>query len=593
MKRKAIQLAVAMTLTVSVLLSGCGSPSDQGKEIPEAETENADSGMENKEEADSGETSGKITFPLEEPVTLTAFVYAAATGGGTYQDNYATKWIEEQTNIHLEFVTDVDGDEGVTKQNLMMTDPDSLPDVLIATTWSKAESQLYGEQGLILPLNEYLKDAPNWQALSRQCEGRVADLTCQDGNIYSFGRINECFHCIFQNRMWIYKPWVDQLMDGKMPETTEELYEFLTKVKNEDPNGNGEADEIPMTGYIGGWSTDPCVWVMNSFLPVVNPLSNTNLTVGGGFIADNGKVIFQCDKDAYREGVRFLNKLYEEGLLDTQTFTQDDVQFVASIDDHRVAMYPAGMQQGKLDELWNHEPGDYMNWYALEPVAGPDGVRFAATSLTNYYFPIGYITKNCKDPELAIALFDFLASKEASLVVDYGPEGVTWDYTSEGTSLDGGTPVFKTYNVRDSEGNVNIDWEALGYDHDYEHYTWYSDAAFGSATEEYRAGLQVDVPEMDNEAILHMAAKRYEKYAIPRENLIPVLNFDQDDSKKIADYTLTIGGYVNQALVQFITGDLDIEKDWDAYISKLQGMGLDDYIATYQKAYDEFRKLTQ
>ncbi|MFQ8979233.1 MAG: hypothetical protein ACLR6I_00690 [Waltera sp.] len=58
----------------------------------------------------------------------------------------------------------------------------------------------------------------------------------------------------YQNRVWIYKPWVDQLNDGKMPETTDELYDFLVEVKTQDPNvENGKNDEIPMSGHIGGW----------------------------------------------------------------------------------------------------------------------------------------------------------------------------------------------------------------------------------------------------------------------------------------------------------------------------------------------------
>ena len=78
--------------------------------------------------------------------------------------------------------------------------------------------------------------------------------------------------------MWIYMPWVEQLNDGHVPETTEELYEYLVKVKTQDPNGNGVNDEIPMTGYLGGWSTDPTVWLINSFVQCNNPLSNTNPT---------------------------------------------------------------------------------------------------------------------------------------------------------------------------------------------------------------------------------------------------------------------------------------------------------------------------
>ena len=139
------------------------------------------------------------------------FVNAPTTGGGTYQDNYVTDWIEEKTNIHLDFVYDVDGDDAKTKLNLVMTDPSNLPDIFLSTNWSKAEVQSYGQQGLLVPLGDYLEDAPNWNRLNEVSPTRKDDLTMSDGNIYTYGDDNECFHCMFQNRMWIYMP-----MGGKI-----------------------------------------------------------------------------------------------------------------------------------------------------------------------------------------------------------------------------------------------------------------------------------------------------------------------------------------------------------------------------------------
>lgn len=116
-----------------------------------------------------------------------------------------------------------------------------------------------------------------------------------------------------------------------MSETTEELYEYLVKVKTQDPNGNGVNDEIPMTGYLGGWSTDPTVWLINSFVQCNNPLSNTNPTIGAGFnISADGQVEYAPIKDEYRNALSYISKLYEEGLLDQQTFTQDSTQFAAT-----------------------------------------------------------------------------------------------------------------------------------------------------------------------------------------------------------------------------------------------------------------------
>ena len=33
-------------------------------------------------------------------------------------------------------------------------------------------------------------------------------------------------------------------------------------------------------------------------------------------------------------------------------------------------------------------------------------------------------------------------------------------------------------------------------------------------------------------------------------------------------------------------GELDIENDWDAYVSNIENYGVDTYIEIYQEAYD-------
>ena len=100
----------------------------------------------------------EVTFPLKEKLELDVFVYGTGGGGGFYTTNYVTDWIEEQTNVKLNFVYDLDGDDAKTKLNLIMTDPESIPDILLATHWTKSELMSYGSQGLLLPLDEYLAE---------------------------------------------------------------------------------------------------------------------------------------------------------------------------------------------------------------------------------------------------------------------------------------------------------------------------------------------------------------------------------------------------------------------------------------------------
>lgn len=589
--KKTVTMLTAVAMAAAAM-TGCGSTDGGSSE--------AGSSTDGTGAADSQESQGNqeaagaldfdsvsdVVFPLPEKVTLDVFVYASNTGGGTMQDNYVTDWIEEQTNIHLNFVYDVDGDEAKTKLNLVMSDPSSMPDIFLATRWSKAETALYAEQGLLLQLDDYLADAKRWNELNEISPSRKGDLTLPDGHIYTYGADGESYHNNFQNRMWIYKPWVDLLNDGKMPETTEELYDFMVKVKTQDPNGNGLNDEVPMTGYIGGWSSDPTVWLINSFIQCNNPLSNTNPTIGAGLAVENGKITYSVMQDAYKDALVYIHRLYKEGLLDTQTFTQDSNQFATTLNegDHLVALHAAGRNQADKANFDSGKDGDWINWTVLEPVAGPDGVRLAARDLNNYFgSALGILSANCRYPEIAIALFDFLASEEGTRVQSDGPKGFAWDYVTEGTSLGGGTATYKVTKIGD-----DFDWIGNGFAKEYEHVNWPSDVLIRTDHVAYRSEILVEDTEKNLEYILQKAAERYSVYAPDLDQIVPNIAFDTETAQKISEYSLTIGGYVNQATVQFITGDLDIEKEWDNYLNTLKNMGVEDYLNLYQAQYDNY-----
>ncbi len=72
-------------------------------------------------------------------------------------------------------------------------------------------------------------------------------ITLLDGKIYGLPHINDCYHCSMSQKMWVYKPWLDKL-GLKVPETTDEFEAMLKAFKEKDPNGNGKADEIPLSG---------------------------------------------------------------------------------------------------------------------------------------------------------------------------------------------------------------------------------------------------------------------------------------------------------------------------------------------------------
>ncbi|WP_026528172.1 DUF3502 domain-containing protein [Butyrivibrio sp. VCD2006] len=594
MRRSMLQKSVAVMATLTLLttsLTGCGSGSQQGDTVQSGTEEGQGAEVAGANRDDSSDpfkfaSPKDVTFPLKEKLTLTVFVNNPDQGVTSYKDNWVTDWIEEQTNIHLDYIYDLTGDEATQKLNLIMTDPDSMPDFFLRTGWSKAETLSYGTQGLIIPLEDMLSQMDNWNKMNEESPMRKADLTMGDGHIYTYGGQNECFHCMYQHRMYIYKPWVEKYLGGKNPETTEELYEFLKKVKEDDANGNGIADEVPMTGFIGGWASDPTVWMMNSFTQCVNPISNTNPTVAGGLVVNNGKIEYAVMKDEYREGLRYMHKLFKEGLLDNQTFLQDNTQFSATMDPtegNKVAVYANGGVENS--EFWQQVDGEWQNWEILAPVAGPDGVRYSGRCIQTYFEGcLGTISSTCKYPEVVVALFDWMTSEDAVHHIGGGPEGIGWNYTSEGVSLSGGTPTYEQYAIPEDYDYVKDG----GLSKTYANYRYTPDAMLQRGSAEYRGNLRVEDPDHSTEYFFQQCAEVYDKYSPPIETLVPNMSFEEDDARVVTESTLTIGGYVNQALVQFIDGSMDIEKDWDSYIEKLRSMGVDEYIAAYQRAYDAY-----
>ncbi len=98
------------------------------------------------------------------------------------------------------------------------------------------------------PLNEMLNetDTPNlWSVYGDpDMSRRVSDT---DGNIRFIGQRT----AITCGKLYFYRQdWLDKLGLEK-PKTVEDLYQVFKAIKEEDPNGNGEVDEIPFSKIFG------------------------------------------------------------------------------------------------------------------------------------------------------------------------------------------------------------------------------------------------------------------------------------------------------------------------------------------------------
>ncbi|MGV2788079.1 ABC transporter substrate-binding protein, partial [Clostridium perfringens] len=114
----------------------------------------------------------------------------------------------------------------------------------------------YGTDGTILPLEDLIDQyAPNLKALLDRRPDIKSSITAPDGHIYGLPSweennlgTNPFFHVI-------NKKWLDKL-GLKMPQTLDEYTEALAAFKTQDPNGNGKADEIPLSFMHMQWCMD-------------------------------------------------------------------------------------------------------------------------------------------------------------------------------------------------------------------------------------------------------------------------------------------------------------------------------------------------
>ena len=87
---------------------------------------------------------------------------------------------------------------------------------------------------------------------------------------------------------------------------------MLTAFKTQDPNGNGKADEVPFTGATTGWNTTLDGYLMNPF--EYNDARDR-------LYLDGGNVVAAFTTDGWRDGLRYMSRLYDEGLIDQEGFT--------------------------------------------------------------------------------------------------------------------------------------------------------------------------------------------------------------------------------------------------------------------------------
>lgn len=520
----------------------------------------------NNKSADGGKESKiELTekgFPIvKDEVTMK--MMGPSTGLAEWKDMAFFKDYAKKTGINFKFTTPPTSDFS-TKLNLALASGD-LPDVIFATSSNDLTPSMemdYGSQGILVAIEDKIeKNMPNLTKAMEEDPSIRKSITTPDGHIYSLPMISRGDTAIWpRGPMWYRGDWLKALGVTELPKTTDEFYALMKRFKEEDPNGNGKADEVPLTD-VKMESTRP--WLMAGF-------GMRTL----GIQEDDGKVTYTPISENYKAYLEFMNKLYSEKLLDQEVYGQSDEQRKAKGQNNQVGVFPdwfSYFTTGKDEKTALDDPmfQPLSSKWSKETVV-PGSPRMVRETMT--------ITKTCPSPDAILRWADYFYSKEGADYLSNGPEGSLWEWkeNDKGEKVRVYAEGIDLTNTEDERGKITPNYgltvPTLGYPLETK------DIIKKDANEEPYTTF--------NDFIASETENKITKYAkVP----FPLLYLTNEETEQVRDIKTDLETYVEQMEAKFITGVEPIE-NWDKYVKTIESMGVKKYVKTYQSAYDRWEK---
>ena len=562
-KLLALLLCLAMVATV---FAACGDGEESSSSAPESSKAEASapesSGGESSEagepsgEAVNGTNPGNVLPIVTEPVTLTiAKERHMLDTTKSYNEKASFKNITEETGLTLEFVELAAG-TAAEKVPLMLAGGD-MPDVFWALL---SDAQILQNETQLVPLEDMLETfAPNsMKTYSELGTDWRTIATTPSGHIYGMlSRYESLYENTGDGIQIINKKWLEAV-NKEVPTTLDEYYEVLKAFKEQDPNGNGQADEIPYCFAEDMW----CASITNDIgmWGIGNGYGDTN----SNFHIRDGKVSGTVNTPEYREYLEFFHKLYAEGLIDAEGFSQNTEVFSNKIKNNQVGTYYSWTA---LEYLSSEQEKD---WVVLPTIAAKEGVQPVANgeidrSTINKNGWV--ITTQCDHPEAALRLWDYLArDAESKMTVAMGEKGTLWDEYPEGGYYfvvpENTTPEYTFEHMKYTLGTVN----------------------------NHPLVTKAETPKNDGEispaaALRDQMVAAVDKDYVPKSGQLPQSYVSPEAIDERAFIETDLKSYIKQFRSQAIMDGFD-DAAWDAYCKRLDDLQYPAWLQWYQDFMD-------
>ena len=545
--------AIVLAVSMAVSLAACGKQAEEtGNAGSAANTENTGS-------ADTQASSGTGSVEVNEtgyPITSEEITVTAAGPMPSGCEDWSQLAVIDEYANRLGIRLDCDFYETDWETQLTLkVAGDELPDMLIGCSMNVSDVNEWGGEGYFLDLSQYMDLMPNLKAYFDQYPELEAYCTTSDGHIYGLPKLKVDMTDRL-TRSFINKQWLDNL-GLSMPTSIDEYYDVLVAFKEQDANGNGDPDdEIPLlfTSDSGGYTA----------------LEKTLLDAYGIFTTDpnyvlqadeSGKVELANINDTYKEYLKFMHRLYAEGLMEQEAFTITGDEITTKQQGDVYGSFGCGSAPFVMA---NKDISYDANWMALSGMSSelhPKREASIASPVQNSILVA--VNGNTEYPEALARFIDYFYTEEGMLSATKGYDGVTFDMVQDdllGTEVpemripDGytsgeefrykGAILNEALNLVekniDRQAMFESDREVLEKPEFVEKYGW--------------AARVIDAFKSDD---------------VTGVEAYPVVSYTSDEVEERGAVYKDITTYLKQARAQFITGELDLDKDWDTYVNTL------------------------
>ena len=580
MKKKKILSMLLATVMVAGSLAGCGSSGDTQSTSTDTSTGSKTDNTTAKEAASTEAAVEEnldyqygldTTFHSDDPVTYSFFFSDASWYPmvDTWKTEGVFKKIEEVTNVTLD-ITSIDSGDYNQKVALMINAGEAA--YIIPKTYDESP---YVDGGAIVPISDYTQYMPYFTDFVEKynMQDDLKTITKSDGKFY---RLPGMLEAPVQDYTFMIRKDLFDAAGVDVPAiekdwTWDDLYDALVKVK-EYMVSQGmikESDYVWSDLWCGSEVTDGSGGNLLKLMASAYDVQ-AGWAIGNGMLYDSDKDewYFGPTSDNFKAYLSEVTKYVQGGILDPETFTQDNQTACNKFYRGETAILSVNRSQytswlANLDE--NLGAGNYETYLCLLPRGEKTNYLPENSRLENGVM----ISKRALD-ELGeegfikmIRFVDWLFySHEAYNLTKWGVEGETYQVNADGTKslLDGYQCGGLGIAGDESDIDIRLQWGYAG-----------GNFYYGGTIAEMTDNFNPDIMDFVNRITEARDVKP----------LDPSYVADEEENEQLNLWKTPLIDNVNTWTLQFATGVKNVDADWDAYVASCEGLNsitMADYI---------------